>query len=69
MKINGLEIKSADFRYFEAKDQYNWNYCWHGFTIEQKKKKRQKIFLSYCHDTNEELVIRIIKDFENRNHC
>jgi uncharacterized Zn finger protein len=66
--IHCPECHSNNIRYFESRKRYNCNSCGCSFPDEVQQAKKLRIFLSYGHDDNEELV-RIIKtDLEKRGH-
>ena len=59
---------SSEYVYFSKKQGlYICEECRHAFTIEQPVTP-MRIFLSYGHDDNEELVMRIKHDLESRGH-
>ena len=60
------ECHSTDIKVFESYNRYNCNVC--GFSFTEQEFKKLRIFLSYGHDNNEELVRRIKTDLENRGH-
>ena len=60
------DCHSANIKYYEARKIYNCMDCGLSFTEQEAKKLR--IFLSYGHDHNEELVRLVKADLEKRGH-
>jgi len=57
---------STNIKYFDARKTYTCMDC--GFSFTEKEYKKLRIFLSYGHDENEELVRMIKADLEQRGH-
>jgi transcription initiation factor TFIIIB Brf1 subunit/transcription initiation factor TFIIB len=62
------ECRFTDFRFFETRNRYSCNNCGCGFSDQDKEVKKLRIFLSYGHHDNEELVRLIKTDLEKRGH-
>lgn len=62
------ECHSTDIRYFESRNRYSCNNCGCGFSDQNHEAKKLRIFISYGHDNNEELVRLIRTDLEKRGH-
>ncbi|MFZ4455987.1 MAG: TIR domain-containing protein [Bacteroidales bacterium] len=60
------ECHSTNIKYFDARKIYNCLDC--GFSFSEKEFNKLRIFLSYGHDHNEELVRLIKTDLEKRGH-
>ena len=60
------DCHSNNIRYFDARKIYNCLDC--GFSFPEQESKKLRIFLSYGHDHNEELVRMIKTDLEKRGH-
>ena len=58
---------SDDVRFTEKQSRYGCEACGHNFVAE-KPHAPLRIFLSYGHDSNEELVRRIKADLEELGH-
>ncbi|RLD81546.1 MAG: hypothetical protein DRJ15_04120 [Bacteroidetes bacterium] len=63
------ECKSTDIKFFESRNKYNCSQCGNSFSDSDKESKKLRIFLSYGHDANEELVRLIKVDLEKRGHA
>ena len=68
MKLYCPECQSNDLRYFEMAQRYSCNQCGYAFETTEKESGKLRIFLSYGHDANEELVRMIKTDLEKRGH-
>lgn len=62
------ECHSTDIKFFEKRNRYSCNICGCSFSDEMQEAKKLRIFLSYGHDDNEELVRLIKADLEKRGH-
>ena len=62
------EYHSSDIKFFELRNRYSCNICGCSFSDEIHEAKKLRIFLSYGHDDNEELVRLIKTDLEKRGH-
>ncbi|MCX6278002.1 MAG: toll/interleukin-1 receptor domain-containing protein [Bacteroidetes bacterium] len=62
------DCHSANIKFYEARKSYSCFDCGKSFSDEIKVAKKLRIFLSYGHDANEELVRLIKKDLEKRGH-
>jgi transposase-like protein len=60
------DCHSANIKYFDARKSYTCMDC--GFSFSEQETKKLRIFLSYGHDHNEELVRLIKTDLEKRGH-
>lgn len=60
------ECNSTNIKFFDARKSYNCNDC--GCNFSEKEFHKLRIFLSYGHDHNEELVRLIKSDLEKRGH-
>jgi len=62
------ECHSIDIKFFELRNRYSCNICGCSFSGEVQKTRKLRIFLSYGHDDNEELVRLIKADLEKRGN-
>jgi hypothetical protein len=62
--IQCTEWHSNNNKYFETSKSYTCNDC--GCSFSEKEFNKLRIFLSYSHDHNEELVRLIKTDLQNR---
>jgi hypothetical protein len=67
-KILCPECHSDNIRFFESRNRYICINCGCGFYDQDQEAKKLRIFLSYGHDANEELVLLIKTDLEKRGH-
>jgi hypothetical protein len=67
MKSTCPNCQSPDVTWRKKKQCYICEDCDHEF-VAKKEFEKLRIFLSYGHDRNEELVLQIKKDLENRGH-
>ncbi|MBK6965764.1 MAG: toll/interleukin-1 receptor domain-containing protein [Bacteroidales bacterium] len=60
------DCRSANIKYFDARKNYT---CLDSdFSFSEKEFNKLRIFLSYGHDQNEELVHMIKSDLKKRGH-
>jgi WD40 repeat protein len=62
------ECHSSNIRFFDVRRSYTCHDCGCSFPYQDNEVKRLRIFLSYGHDENEELVRLIKTDLEKRGH-
>ena len=62
------ECHSPDIKFFKSRNKYNCNHCGCNFSNQNQGPTKLRIFLSYGHDANEELVRLIKSDLEKRGH-
>jgi hypothetical protein len=62
------ECLSSDIKFFETRNRYSCNNCGSSFSDQDQETRKLRIFLSYGHDNNEELVRLIKADLEQRGH-
>lgn len=62
------DCHSPNIKYFDARKSYTCIDCGCSFSDEMQVAKKLRIFLSYGHDHNEELVRLIKADLEERGH-
>jgi len=62
------ECHSDNIRFFESRNRYICIRCGCSFSDQDQEVKKLRIFLSYGHDANEELVLLIKTDLEKRGH-
>jgi hypothetical protein len=60
------ECHSSNIKFYEVRNSYNCIDC--GCSFSEKEINKLRIFLSYGHDDNEELVRLIKTDLEKRGH-
>ncbi len=60
------DSNSPNIKYLDTRNIYNCIDC--GFSFSEQESKKLRIFLSYGHDQNEELVRLIKTDLEKRGH-
>ena len=63
-----LDCHSANIKFFESRDRSSGNNCGCSFSDEMPETRKLRIFLSYGHDPNEELVRLIKTDLEKQGH-
>ncbi len=62
------ECHSTDIKFFETRNRYSCNRCGYSYSDQDYPADKLRIFLSYGHDVNEQLVLLIKTDLEKRGH-
>jgi len=68
MKPKCPECNSNDLKFFENTQRFSCSNCGNAFKVIKDNEEKLRIFLSYGHDSNEELVRLIKADLEKSGH-